>query len=85
MPIHASDISGSSEPDMKRNERLVQGRLSVITEDYHSGRSGVSWWQVVLFSSLAGGLGWGIRGQYGHETGAMTYGQKPPPPEPVSR
>lgn len=31
-------------------------------------------WQAVLFPALAGGLGWGIRGQYGHETGAMIAG-----------
>lgn len=31
-------------------------------------------WQVVLLSALAGGMGWGIRGQYGHETGAMIAG-----------
>ena len=35
---------------------------------------GVAWWQAMLFASLAGGLGWGIRGQYGHETGAMIAG-----------
>ena len=34
----------------------------------------VRWWQPVLFTALAGGLGWGIRGQYGHETGAMIAG-----------
>ena len=28
----------------------------------------------MLFASLAGGMGWGIRGQYGHETGAMLAG-----------
>ncbi|MBK7497358.1 MAG: hypothetical protein IPI28_18885 [Candidatus Omnitrophica bacterium] len=33
-----------------------------------------SWWQPVLFAGLAGGMGWGIRGQYGHETGAMIAG-----------
>lgn len=27
-----------------------------------------------LFSGMAGGLAWGIRGQYGHETGAMIAG-----------
>ena len=27
-----------------------------------------------MFSALAGGMGWGIRGQYGHETGAMIAG-----------
>jgi hypothetical protein len=34
----------------------------------------VKWWQAVALASLAGGLGWGIRGQYGHETGAMIAG-----------
>ena len=33
-----------------------------------------SWWQPVLLGALAGGMGWGIRGQYGHETGAMIAG-----------
>ena len=28
----------------------------------------------MCFASLAGGMGWGIRGQYGHETGAMLAG-----------
>ncbi len=31
-------------------------------------------WQIVMFGALAGGMGWGIRGQYGHETGAMIAG-----------
>ena len=31
-------------------------------------------WKVVVGSAMAGGLGWGIRGQYGHETGAMIAG-----------
>ena len=34
----------------------------------------ISWWQPVLFAALAGGMAWGIRGQYGHETGAMLAG-----------
>ncbi|MCP5519380.1 MAG: hypothetical protein H7A45_19225 [Verrucomicrobiales bacterium] len=34
----------------------------------------VGWWQPVLFGAMAGGMGWGIRGQYGHETGAMIAG-----------
>lgn len=34
----------------------------------------VPWWQPVLFAAMAGGMGWGIRGQYGHETGAMMAG-----------
>ncbi|MBL9139879.1 MAG: hypothetical protein JNK85_28670 [Verrucomicrobiales bacterium] len=28
----------------------------------------------MAFTAMAGGLGWGIRGQYGHETGAMIAG-----------
>jgi len=28
----------------------------------------------ILFTALAGGMGWGIRGQYGHQTGAMIAG-----------
>ena len=28
----------------------------------------------MLLVAMAGGLGWGIRGQYGHETGAMIAG-----------
>lgn len=31
-------------------------------------------WQCVLLAAFAGGLAWGIRGQYGHETGAMLAG-----------
>lgn len=31
-------------------------------------------WQPILLAALAGGMGWGIRGQYGHETGAMIAG-----------
>lgn len=33
-----------------------------------------SMWRCVLYGALAGGLAWGIRGQYGHETGAMLAG-----------
>jgi len=42
----------------------------------HIPREGdaVPLWQPVLFAALAGGMGWGIRGQYGHETGAMIAG-----------
>ena len=31
-------------------------------------------WLVMITSAMAGGMGWGIRGQYGHETGAMIAG-----------
>lgn len=33
-----------------------------------------SLWQAVLLTAMAGGMGWGIRGQFGHETGAMIAG-----------
>ncbi|NUM52783.1 MAG: hypothetical protein HUU46_03985 [Candidatus Hydrogenedentes bacterium] len=36
--------------------------------------TGIPWWPTVVCASLAGGMGWGIRGQYGHETGAMIAG-----------
>jgi len=31
-------------------------------------------WLTLLLAAMAGGMGWGIRGQYGHETGAMIAG-----------
>ena len=31
-------------------------------------------WLVMMTAAMAGGMGWGIRGQYGHETGAMIAG-----------
>ena len=40
-------------------------------------RSNFHWTQpfcAVVLAGLAGGMGWGIRGQYGHETGAMIAG-----------
>jgi hypothetical protein len=33
-----------------------------------------SLWVVLVSAAAAGGMGWGIRGQYGHETGAMLAG-----------
>ncbi len=36
--------------------------------------SRVRWWEAMIWPALAGGMGWGIRGQYGHETGAMVAG-----------
>lgn len=41
-----------------------------------SGPSPLSarFWQPVVLAALAGAMGWGIRGQYGHETGAMIPG-----------
>ncbi len=39
-----------------------------------SSSDSVAAWRPILFGALAGGMGWGIRGQYGHETGAMLAG-----------
>lgn len=33
-----------------------------------------SLWLTLLLTAAAGGMGWGIRGQYGHQTGAMIAG-----------
>jgi len=41
--------------------------------DLDGPRSGATW-LTVLAAAAAGGMGWGIRGQYGHETGAMIAG-----------
>ena len=40
----------------------------------HDGRSAVGWFAPAVFGAMAGGMAWGIRGQYGHETGAMLAG-----------
>ena len=37
-------------------------------------KTDLPWWQPVLFAAMAGGMAWGVRGQYGHETGAMMAG-----------
>ncbi|MBI4658887.1 MAG: hypothetical protein HY735_08590 [Verrucomicrobia bacterium] len=39
-----------------------------------SDDASVPLWQPALLAAMAGGMGWGIRGQYGHETGAMIAG-----------
>lgn len=36
--------------------------------------SDIPLWQAMFFPAIAAGMGWGIRGQYGHETGAMIAG-----------
>ena len=37
-------------------------------------REPMGWLAPVAFGAMAGGMAWGIRGQYGHETGAMLAG-----------
>ncbi len=46
----------------------------MMTETSPNNSNDISWWQPMLFAAMAGGMGWGIRGQYGHETGAMIAG-----------
>lgn len=41
---------------------------------FQTGHDRTPLWAALVFPALAGGLGWGIRGQYGHETGAMIAG-----------
>ncbi len=47
--------------------------MNLTLEDQES-QTHVLWWQPVVFAAMAGGMAWGIRGQYGHETGAMIAG-----------
>jgi glucan phosphoethanolaminetransferase (alkaline phosphatase superfamily) len=48
--------------------------LTTINQNKNMRVDQKSPWVAMLFTALAGGLGWGIRGQYGHETGAMLAG-----------
>lgn len=48
--------------------------MTQSTRNTESDASAVPLWQPILLAALAGGMGWGIRGQYGHETGAMIAG-----------
>ncbi|MEX2306108.1 MAG: hypothetical protein WD738_00850 [Pirellulales bacterium] len=40
----------------------------------HDDRTTPPLWLALVAAASAGGMGWGIRGQYGHETGAMLAG-----------
>ena len=46
--------------------------MSALKNSGYSGSPPL--WLALLAGAAAGGLGWGIRGQYGHETGAMLSG-----------
>ena len=61
-----------SSPDPLSEIKATKHLLSMNA--HSSGGSEPPVWRPVLFGALAGGLGWGIRGQYGHETGAMIAG-----------
>ena len=45
-----------------------------MNPEYDPRSHAVPLWQPVVYSAFGGGLAWGIRGQYGHETGAMIAG-----------
>lgn len=48
--------------------------MNSLPADKTSVPQPASFWLTVLLGALAGGMAWGIRGQYGHETGAMMAG-----------
>ncbi|WP_202802862.1 hypothetical protein [Singulisphaera acidiphila] len=48
--------------------------LNPSTGDIEGRGSGSDLFRAVVLGAMAGGMGWGIRGQYGHETGAMIAG-----------
>ncbi len=50
---------------------IAPSALDQTSSPHPVGKSLV--WAIVV-TALAGGMGWGIRGQYGHETGAMIAG-----------
>ncbi|MFO0941127.1 MAG: hypothetical protein U0930_10195 [Pirellulales bacterium] len=52
---------------MHSNDEVNSGRFATT-------ETKVALWQAILFPALAAGMGWGIRGQYGHESGAMISG-----------
>ena len=53
---------------MMPDDRLPRAADEPTTDDFPSP------WLTLLLAAAAGGMGWGIRGQYGHETGAMVAG-----------
>ena len=52
----------------------IEPETTVPAEPGFPSTVSVPAWRAVLLGAAAGGLGWGIRGQYGHETGAMIAG-----------
>ena len=59
--------TGPRQENLTRRLTRVAARPTTSTTPFRMG-------PVPLWMALAGGLGWGIRGQYGHETGAMVAG-----------
>ncbi len=45
-----------------------------VCHAFRMHENGPKLWVAMLLTAMAGGMGWGIRGQYGHETGAMIAG-----------
>lgn len=60
---------GYAHSETNMNSTPQSSRDAVVTSPSHPPV-----WEPVLLAALAGGMGWGIRGQYGHETGAMIAG-----------
>ena len=53
---------------------IVDSPIAESLQSERSNGSNVPLWLAMVLAAAAGGLGWGIRGQYGHETGAMIPG-----------
>ncbi len=50
------------------------GAENVTNQNNNQSTISVPVWQPVVLAAMAGGMAWGIRGQYGHESGAMIAG-----------
>ncbi|MBN2329851.1 MAG: hypothetical protein JXR73_22105 [Candidatus Omnitrophica bacterium] len=57
-------------------QRCAENEDSMLTShrDQVDSSQSIHWIAPVLCAAMAGGMAWGIRGQYGHETGAMIAG-----------
>ena len=68
-------MNADAEPyctDTARTAGLIQDPTTA--NDPNGIDSSASCWQSIALCGMAGGMGWGIRGQYGHESGAMMAG-----------
>src|SRR5690349_15057149 len=48
--------------------------MAAVLPELHEQQPFPPLWLAMAAAAAAGGMGWGIRGQYGHETGAMIAG-----------
>ena len=60
--------------DIIKDALLIVMITDKANKTLRSGQATVPLAKAMLLTAMAGGMGWGIRGQYGHETGAMIAG-----------